>query len=217
MYGLSVPRIMHLHAQKTKENAVDEAAALTPHEQSAPPEVPASATPVQHLSIVDAPHSSSTGAATVSYNNEFPVPGVIIKQDEIFVEGISFSGIKKCSVSLRVAKAGHVSLLFHRAKHALLAGGDVLMGGFVLKRHVNSEDCASCSLTKNPRGAYDFCLRCDFPGLRTQPRFRASVSCIFTQALSCRGSSNFYRGLGNEIKPQNCSVLLPNRSTSPLA
>ncbi len=135
--------------------------------------------------------SGQLPTATVCYNSELPVPGVIIKQDEIFVEGISFSGLV-CFVSLRVAKAGHVSLLFYRAKQRA-GDADVLMGGFVLKRHVNSEDCASCSLTKNPRGAYDFCLRCDFPGSRTQPRYRASVSCIFTQALFCRGSCNCYR------------------------
>ena len=124
--------------------------------------------------------------SAVCYNNELPVPGVIIKQDEIFVEGISNSGIK-CSVSLRVAKAGHVSLLFYRAKQRA-GDADVLMGGFVLKRHMNSEDCASCSLTKYPRGAYDFCLRCDFSGMRAQTsllrfRFMYFHSCFVEQRI----------------------------------
>ena len=125
--------------------------------------------------------------SAVCYNNELPVPGVIIKQDEIFVEGISNSGIKKFNVSLRVAKAGHVSLLFYRAKQRA-GDADVLMGGFVLKRHMNSEDCASCSLTKYPRGAYDFCLRCDFSGLRAQTsllrfRFMYFHSCFVEQRI----------------------------------
>jgi hypothetical protein len=105
--------------------------------------------------------SSSRGKNTC-YNDELPLPGVIIKQDDIFVEGIAFDKIKKFSVVLRVAKAGYASILFYREKT------DTLIGGFILKRDDDEKKAsATCSLAKSPRESYAFCLRCDFPGMHT--------------------------------------------------
>ncbi len=101
------------------------------------------------------------GHEKVCYNDELPVPGVIIKENEIFVEGIAMD-IKKFNVCLRVAKAGHASLLFYREKRA--GAPDVLLGGFVLKRDQDGKDSCTCALAKNPRAGFGFCLRCDFNG-----------------------------------------------------
>jgi hypothetical protein len=107
------------------------------------------------------PGGLQAGHAKVGYNDELPVPGVIIKENEIFVEGIAFDA-KKFHVALRVAMAGHVSLLFYREKRA--GAADVLLGGFLLKRDLEGNDSGTCALAKNPRSGYGFCLRCDFFG-----------------------------------------------------
>ena len=118
---------------------------------------------------------AASGAA-VSYNDESPVPGVIIKQGEMFVEGVTFSGIKKFHAMLRVARGSHVSLLFCRD-----ATVESMVGGYILRCGATSEDSASCSLAKNPREEYAFCLRCDFVGRCT------FVSCLMhSHTLWCR-------------------------------
>jgi hypothetical protein len=120
--------------------------------------------------------ASSIRDKNACYNDELPLPGVVIKQDEIFVEGIHFDKIKKFNVTLRVAKAGYASILFYREKT------DVLIGGFILKRDDDEKKpSATCSLAKSPRESYAFCLRCDFPGMHT-PNFCLPV--LFKLMLS---------------------------------
>ena len=101
------------------------------------------------------------GHKQVCYNDELPVPGVVIKENEIFVEGIAMD-IKKFNVCLRVAKAGHASLLFYREKRA--GAPDVIIGGFPMKRDQDGNNSCTCALAKNPRAGFGFCLRCDFTG-----------------------------------------------------
>ena len=100
-------------------------------------------------------------ARRVGYNAALPVPGVMIKEQQIAVEGVSKSGLKVFHVCLRVAKAGHASMIF---KEALPS--QVVLGGFILKRAQSADEVSTtCAFVKNPRGEYGFCLRFDFTGL----------------------------------------------------
>jgi hypothetical protein len=111
---------------------------------------------------------SPAGPQRVGYNDELPAPGVVIKQDDVFVEGIAHDR-KKFSVCLRVAKAGHVSMLFFasdkRPSDADPMAG--LIGGFILKRDEEGAASGTCALAKNPRGIFGYCLRCDFSRMAT--------------------------------------------------
>jgi hypothetical protein len=113
--------------------------------------------------LFDKNGGSRASEEKVDYNYELPVPGVVIKEDELYVEGISMD-IKKFNVCLRVGKTGLVSLLFYPEKRADTE--DFLMGGFVLRREVSGQHSATCVETfKSQPKELAFCLRCDFNGL----------------------------------------------------
>jgi hypothetical protein len=139
----------------------------------------------------------------VGYNTELPAPGVVIKQDTVFVEGIAHD-MKKFVVCLRVAKAGHVSLLFYpenQTGEKDTSSG--LMGGFVLKRDEDGVASASCALAKKPRANFDFCLRCDFTRM-SMLSFRLLIHT--SSQFLFRGASNCKPTLGIENEQENCFV-----------
>jgi hypothetical protein len=100
------------------------------------------------------------------------VPGVVIKQDDVFVEGIARDRKKFC-VCLRVAKTGFVSMLFFLDKKPTKEDSMTgLIGGFILKCDEEGIASGTCALAKNPRGNFGYCLRCDFTSL--------SMSCFLS-------------------------------------
>ena len=110
-------------------------------------------------------------ARRVGYNAALPVPGVMIKEQQIAVEGVSKSGLKVFHVCLRVAKAGHASVIFNEALPS-----QVVLGGFILKRAQSADEVSTtCAFVKNPRGEYGFCLRFDFTGLLMRRFFISSL------------------------------------------
>jgi hypothetical protein len=114
--------------------------------------------------LFDKNGGSRASEEKVDYNDELPVPGVVIKEDELYVEGIS-RDIKKFNVCLQVGKTGLVSLLFYPEKRADTP--DCLMGGFLLRREVSGQHSATCVETfkSQPDEGLAFCLLCDFNGL----------------------------------------------------
>ncbi len=134
---------------------------------------------------------SASQALRVGYNDELPVPGVIIKEDQVAVEGISKSGLKVFNVCLRVAQAGYASMLF---KEELPS--QVLIGGFIMQRAQKDEVSSTCAFVKNPRGEYGFCLRCDFTGFLNIVLLYAQFANVHTslcrgpQSLALRGNAN---------------------------
>ena len=126
---------------------------------------------------------SRAGNRHVGYNDELPVPGVVIKQDDVFVEGIARDRKKFC-VCLRVAKAGHVSMLFFLEKRSIEADSMAgMIGGFILKHDEDGTASGTCALAKNPRGNFGYCLRCDFLSMLASC-FRSLHLCVTHRSCS---------------------------------